>query len=150
MIKYQLHCDSRHTFESWFSNSAAYDDQRVKGHVTCPTCGSGNVEKALMAPQVAPKGSRMGGKGGKGKVVNVAANHAMQKEAMDLMRKVRDHVVENADNVGDKFAEEARKIHYEEVEPRGIYGQATQEESKELKDEGVEFHPLPVLPEDQN
>ncbi len=147
MIKYQLHCDGGHRFETWFSNSAAYDDQRAKGHVTCPDCGSGEVEKALMTPQVAPRGSRIGGTG---KTVNVAANHAMQKEAMALMRKVRDHVTENADNVGDKFAEEARKIHYEEVEPRGIYGQATQEESKELKDEGVEFHPLPVLPEDQN
>ena len=82
--------------------------------------------------------------------MRLAANHGMRAEAMAAMRKIRDHVTENADYVGEKFPEEARKIHYEEAEKRGIYGEATTDEAKALAEEGVEFHPLPILPEEQN
>ncbi len=142
MIKYQLHCCEGHEFETWFSDSHAFEDQQSKGHVACPHCGSTDVEKALMAPSVATSRKR--------ETINLAGHHAMKKEAMAMARKIYDHVTENAENVGPRFAEEARKIHYNEVEARGIYGQATPEETRELRDEGVEFHPLPVLPEDQN
>ena len=142
MIKYQLICPDGHQFETWFSDSSTFDAQKAAGHVNCPSCGSAQVEKALMAPSVATSRKR--------ETVQVASHHGMDKDMVAMMRKIRDHVTENAENVGPRFAEEARKIHYKEVEPRGIYGQATREESRELREEGVEFHPLPVLPEDQN
>ncbi len=146
MIRYALTCENGHRFESWFGDSQAYDQLRAAEAVLCPECGSAAVEKALMTPQVATARR----KDAKKDKVRLAANHAMQAEAVAAIRKIRDHVTENADYVGDKFPEEARKIHYEEAEPRGIYGEATGEEAKALDEEGIEFHPLPVLPEEQN
>ena len=146
MIRYALTCEDGHRFESWFAGSQAYDDLRAADAVLCPECGSAAVEKALMAPQVATARK----KDAKKEKVRLAANHSMRAEAIAAIRKIRDHVTENADYVGDKFPEEARKIHYEEAEPRGIYGEATADEAKALAEEGVEFHPLPILPEEQN
>ncbi len=134
MIRYVLTCDKDHEFEGWFANSSAYDDQAKRGLVTCPRCGSVKISKAPMAPGIA--GTKKSGK--------------IKKEITDALRSVREHVIENADNVGDQFASEARKIHREEAEPRGIYGKATSEEAQSLSEEGVEFHPLPTLPEDHN
>ena len=146
MIRYALTCEDGHRFESWFSDSQAFDTLRAADAVQCPECGSTAVEKALMTPQVATARK----KDAKKEKVRLAANHSMRAEAVAAIRKIRDHVTENADYVGEKFPEEARKIHYEEAEPRGIYGEATADEAKALAEEGVEFHPLPMLPEEQN
>lgn len=154
MIRYALVCDDKHTFEVWFKNSADYDSQRKRKLVTCPACGSPKVEKALMTPQLG-KGSR------KEQTVSVESGPAAPEpasvvaspEATELrakLRELRDHLVKNAENVGGRFPDEARKIHYGETEPRSIYGVASAEEAKEMHDEGIEFHPLPILPEDRN
>ena len=146
MIRYRLSCPDRHEFDAWFKSSAAYDTLAGAGQVSCPECGSHEVEKALMAPSV--------------KTARSQEERAQQPkrpmaslpppELQEMMKKIRDHVRENADYVGDKFAEEARKIHYEETEARGIYGEATMEEAQSLHEEGIPFQPLPVLPEDKN
>lgn len=134
MIRYQLICAHGHEFEGWFSNSAAYDEQAERGLVTCPNCGSAEVTKALMSPGIARR--------------RTSANNP--GELVEALREARNHVLASSENVGDKFAEEARKIHHEEVEPRSIYGSATADEADSLRDEGVDFHPLPALPEDHN
>lgn len=146
MIRYALNCGEGHRFESWFGDSQAFDKLRAADAVLCPECGSAAVEKALMAPQVATARK----KDAKNEKMRLAANHGMRSEAIAAIRKIRDHVKETADYVGEKFPEEARKIHYEEAEKRGIYGEATRDEAKSLAEEGVEFHPLPILPEEQN
>lgn len=153
MIRYQLQCAKNHKFELWFSNSAAYDKQAARKLVQCPKCGSTKVEKAIMAPNVGVKGNRKSAPAPQ--TVN-AANAGAAKEAPSyaelqaVMRRIHEEVTSKAEYVGPRFAEEARKIHYEEVEPRGIYGEASDAEAKALKDEGVEFYPLPPLPEKQN
>ena len=151
MIRYRLTCPDAHEFEAWFSSSAAYDAQAKAGHVTCPECGSNKVEKTLMAPNVATSRKKEATR----EKVKAAASprpvaSQMPAEMLEMMRKIRDHVRENADYVGDKFAEEARKIHYEESEARGIYGEATPDEAQALHEEGIAVHPLPLLPEDKN
>ncbi len=143
MIRYALHCDRDHAFEAWFRSSDDYDKSVAKGLATCPVCGSAKVEKALMAPAL--KGAK------KKDVVAVAsAPDPRQQALVTALRELRKQVTENADYVGDRFAEEARKIHYEEVEPHGIYGEASLDEAKELAEEGIAFQPLPTLPEDGN
>ncbi len=134
MIRYQLICVHKHEFEGWFSNSAAFDDQAKRGLVTCPSCGSKEVSKAPMAPSIA-RGE---------------ASARNESEVVEVLREARNRILESSENVGDQFADEARKIHREEVEPRSIYGNATADEAQSLQDEGVDFHPLPVLPEDHN
>jgi hypothetical protein len=142
MIRYTLRCENDHEFEAWFRSGADYE----KTGTTCPVCGSAKVEKTLMAPQVARKdrGEVRGDK------MRLAAVDPRRTAMIAALKELREKVTENADYVGDKFAEEARKIHYEEAEPRGIYGEATGEEVKALIEEGIEFHPLPALPEDRN
>lgn len=142
MIRYALRCSEAHEFEAWFASSAAYDAQARRGQIVCPQCGSKNVTKGVMAPNIVPASG-----GGKGRPQDGAMT---PDEALALRRKLREHVEKSAENVGDRFAAEARKIHYEEAEPRGIYGSATAGEAKELHEEGVAFHPLPALPEDRN
>jgi hypothetical protein len=162
MIRYSLVCERKHDFEIWFKNSADYDKQAKRGLVTCPACGSGEVEKALMAPAL--------GRGTKKDVqvpmaeatptteapvpaenkTPVAMISPQEQEFRAKLKELRDHLTKNADNVGAKFPEEARKMHYGESEHRSIYGEASPQEAKELLDEGVELHPLPVLPEERN
>ena len=142
MIRYALACDSGHEFEGWFSNSSAFDRQRAVGDLACPLCGSTAVDKALMAPAVATARKK--------ETMRVATPHGVPEEVVTLLRKLREHVTENAEYVGARFAEEARKIHYEEAEARGIYGEATHEEAMALHEEGIEFHALPILPEERN
>lgn len=142
MIKFALQCDNGHEFEAWFSNSASYEAQSRAQQIQCPVCGARGVTKALMAPNVVS--SRQ-----KRKVI-AANTEAVPAEVVDLLRKVRKHVEENAEYVGPRFAEEARKIHHEEAEPRGIYGEASVAEVRRLQEDGIEFHPLPPLPEDHN
>ncbi|GHD19032.1 DUF1178 family protein [Tianweitania populi] len=141
MISYSLHCTEGHDFEAWFRNAGDYDGQAQRGLVTCPTCGSAKISKALMAPAVST------GKRREKLALAAGAEQAkMIAQLQDLARKVRS----SAENVGDKFAEEARKIHFGETEARGIYGEATLEEAKSLAEDGVGFLPLPALPEEQN
>ncbi len=136
MIKYALACVSGHEFEGWFSASADYDDQRARGLVSCPLCASAEVRKQIMAPAIA------GGSKGAGDLTP-AVKQAMM---MEVMGKVRQHVMTNFDNVGDKFAAEARSIHEGKSEERGIYGQATKDEVKGLVADGVPVAPLPPEP----
>ena len=136
MIVYDLKCVCGHGFEAWFRDSAGFESQSEYGEIVCPLCGSVEISKALMAPNISLRGSTRG----EGDKANVAESVAK------TLSKLRHHVEDNCDYVGDKFAEEARKIHYGEVEPRGIYGQATKKESDELRDEGVDFTQIPAFP----
>ena len=141
MIKFGLRCDEDHRFEGWFGSSAEFEQQAKRGFVTCPVCGSGTVDKALMAPAVATSRDR---DAVRREVVNA------QTQMLDQMRKLRDAVKANAEDVGPRFAEEARRIHYGETEPKAVYGSATKDEVGALVEEGVGVAPLPVLPEDGN
>jgi len=142
MIRYTLRCPKDHEFEGWFRSSADYDRAAEAGETSCPVCGSRNIEKALMAPAVS--GTK------KGDAVTLAAPDPRSVAMRELVKEFRKRVTENADYVGNKFAEEARKIHFNEVEPRGIYGEATPDEARALVEDGVEFQPLPHIPEDGN
>jgi hypothetical protein len=141
VITYALSCENQHGFDAWFKNGQAYEDQHARGIVTCPVCGSSAVEKAMMAPAVSRAGSEK---------MELSSGHPNHAEYMALMRTLRTKMISEADNVGDKFAEEARKIHFKEVEARGIYGEATRDEVAALIEEGVDFMPLPNLPEEHN
>jgi hypothetical protein len=158
MIRYALHCDKAHDFESWFPSAASYDDQRKRRLVTCPVCGSHRIDKALMAPQVArkdrareaPAAVPAPAPDAPAPPAPVAMVSPAEQELRAKIRELREHLTKNSDHVGDKFAEEARKIHYGETEHRSIFGSATPDEARELHEEGIEFHPLPVLPDDRN
>ena len=165
MIRYSLACERGHEFESWFANSSAYDKQAKRGLVACPICGSTNVEKAIMAPRLArsdktidvptpvpapvappaapappaPQGAEP-----------VAMISPQERELRAKLKELRDHLVKNAENVGRKFPEQARKMHYGEIEHRSIYGEASPQEAKDLHEEGIEVHPLPILPDERN
>ena len=131
MIVYSLRCKNGHEFEGWFRDSAAYDVQAEEGKLSCPTCNSRRVEKAVMAPAVAASDRRPD-------LTNPEARKMRQ-----FMTGLRKYVQENAEYVGPKFAEEARKIHYGESVERHIYGETTLEEARELAEEGVDVAPLP-------
>ena len=147
MIRYDLICDKGHGFDGWFRDSDAYDMQAERGLVSCSVCGSEKIQKQLMAPGIPAKSNRKAE--GPQKMVAGPVDPRLQM-MMDMVREVRKQVEENADYVGDKFAEEARKIHYAEAEKRGIYGEATADEAKALIEEGIDVHALPRLPEDGN
>jgi hypothetical protein len=166
MIRYTLVCNKRHEFESWFANSATYDKQVKRGLVTCPLCGSAKVEKALMAPRLArtdasprpapreivatPAPAEAAPSAPAQPPTPVAMISPQEREFRQKLRELRDHLVRNAENVGPRFPDEARKMHYGEKEHRSIYGIASPEEAKDLHEEGIEFSPLPVLPDDRN
>ena len=161
MIRYALVCDKGHDFESWFADSAAYDEQAKRKLIACPHCGSAKVEKAIMAPRLA--GSRKGAAPVEMPAESPAAApekpqekapvamlSPQERELRAKLKELRDHLTQNADNVGPKFPEEARKMHYGEIEHRSIYGEATPDDAKALAEEGIEFHPLPILPDERN
>jgi hypothetical protein len=147
MIRYDLICGKGHEFDGWFRDSAAYDQQAGRGLVACAVCGSAKVEKQVMAPGIPAKANRRND--APLKMMAGPADPRAQM-LMKMMRELRKSVEGNAEYVGDRFAEEARKIHYEEAEKRGIYGEATSDDAKALIEEGIEVHPLPRLPEDGN
>jgi len=170
MIKYALACARRHTFESWFQSSAAYDAQAARALVACPICGSTKVAKAIMAPAltrtrkrrlpsqeaIAPTPTETTGmpavavpSPGEDKTP-VAMISPQEIEFRKKLKELRDHLTQSADYVGPKFSEEARKMHYGETEHRSIYGEASPDDAKALAEEGIEFHPLPVLPDERN
>jgi len=162
MIRYALVCAKGHSFETWFQNSAAYDKQAKRGLVSCPHCGSAKVEKAIMAPRLsttakkrskpieAPQRAGEATPTPAPAPAPVAMISPQEQEIRAKLKELRDHLTKNADNVGAKFPEEARKMHYGEIEHRSIYGVASPEEAKELSEEGIEFHPLPSLPDERN
>ena len=164
MIRYALRCEKDHEFESWFRSSADYDKLAKARSVACTVCGSVKVEKAIMAPSIGRAGKDKGARPALPPArapdpdaptapapdqVQLAAD-PRRRAMIEAMRELRKKITENADYVGDRFAEEARKIHYQEAEPRGIYGEATREEAEQLAEEGVEFAPLPPVPDDRN
>lgn len=158
MIRYSLRCEQNHSFESWFQSSSAYDSQVKRKLVTCPACGSAKVEKAIMAPRIVGKKGRdkaaaaVEATAEAAPAVNEPASlmMAQERELRAKIKELRDHIVKNADNVGERFPNEARAMHYGDKEHRPIYGEASPEEARALIDEGVEVSPLPVLPEDRN
>jgi hypothetical protein len=141
LIRFSLRCDCEHAFEAWVRSGEDYETQRRRGLVECPDCGSSSVSKALMAPAVST--------GRRRETIALAMNEA-QKQAMAELKALSVKIRESADYVGDKFAEEARKIHFGETEARGIYGEATPDEAKGLAEDGVSFMPIPVFPDDRN
>jgi hypothetical protein len=160
MIRYTLVCERQHNFESWFANSAAYDKQVKRGLVGCPVCGSIKVEKAIMAPRLgrsgqpidmpqAPEAPAPAAVPAEAPAP-VAMMSSQEREFRGKLKELRDHLTRNAENVGRKFPEEARKMHYGEIDHRSIYGEASPQEAKDLHEEGIEFHPLPVLPDERN
>lgn len=155
MIRYALRCERGHAFDSWFQSSAAYDSQHKRGLVACPVCESTKVEKAIMAPRITRKGKSKSVPEPVAAPAEDTASTSLvmapqERELVAKLRELRDHVLKSADNVGNKFPEEARKMHYGDIEHRAIYGEATTEEARALIDEGVEVAPLPVLPGDRN
>ena len=165
MIRYSLHCDRGHTFESWFQSSSAYESQEKRKLVNCPVCGSAKVQRSIMAPQIVSKKGRddQGNRDGQSNHVPAPSQPeevtapgstpllmAQERELRAKLRELRDQIVKNADNVGERFPNEARKMHYGDIEHRPIYGEASPEEARSLIDEGVEVSPLPVLPDDRN
>lgn len=142
MIRYTLICNNAHSFEGWFSSSSDFDQQVESGFLTCPVCNSASVSKALMAPSVSTARKQE-------QRQQVAMDIARQ-EAIAKLREAVQTIRSSAEDVGERFPEEARKIHYGETEQRGIIGQASLNEVRELIDEGIEVAPLPVLPENAN
>lgn len=147
MIRYDLVCEHEHGFDGWFRDSKTYEVQISAGEIACPMCGSSQIEKQLMTPGIPAKANR---REERAKQSFAAPHDARSKALAEMVRKLRRHVEENADYVGEQFPEEARRIHYQEVEPRGIYGEASPDEVSSLVDEGIEVSPLPRLPEDSN
>jgi hypothetical protein len=162
MIRYALICDKKHQFDVWFGNSADYDKQRKRSLVTCPACGSTKVEKAVMAPAVSRTRKRAAARPvpvpapiahsapASPAPEPVAIISPQEQELRARVKELRDQLIKNSDDVGSKFPEEARKMHYGEIEHRSIYGEASLEEAKEMHEEGIAFHPLPVLPDERN
>lgn len=146
MIHYQLRCAQEHGFDGWFKDSAAFDEQARRGLVSCPTCGDVHVSRAMMAPAIAtgakPPAKRRPAPA-KPEEKQGAVAGPMPDHVRAMLQKVRAEVEKNCDHVGERFAEEALRIHRGEAEPRGIYGDATQEQAEALADEGVAFNRIP-------
>lgn len=141
MIKFSLACRKGHEFDAWFQSGAAYDAQTARGQVLCPRCGSHEVDKAVMAPAVAKRGE------------TAPARTRPQYPADEMrrfLRNVREEIEAKAEYVGGRFAEEARKIHFDETEPRGIYGEASAEEVEGLAEDGIPVFPMPRVRDDLN
>ena len=140
MIRYALSCDKGHAFESWFGDSAAFEAQRDRGLVECPICSSVKVDRQIMAPAISSRSE----------AIQSVAMSGPDREMRDMLRAFKRHVLANSEDVGPQFAEEARKIHFGEVDSRAIRGEATPADVKALREEGVEIAPLPMLPDDLN
>lgn len=173
MIRYSLQCKKGHQFEGWFANSDAFDSQAAKKQLVCPSCGSKSVAKALMAPGVVKSEGKSASKRARKAAPRSTADSpeaptstvpeasvpaaapdpaqaAAHRELRALMRKLRTEVLSKSEYVGPRFPEEARKMHHDETPARGIYGEATADEARALVEEGIDFLPLPTLPEDHN
>jgi len=177
VIHYTLQCGRGHSFDGWFKSSDAFEDQSARGILECPLCGTPDVSRALMAPAVRTRGAEVEHVAEAGHVVeaelpappadqtpaepaplrgeggpptHAALSKGERERFIKAIRTLRQAVMSEGTDVGANFAEEARRIHYGEAEPRGIYGQADLEEARELVEEGIKILPLPQLPEDRN
>ena len=179
MIRYSLGCEKGHEFEGWFASSDDHDSQRERGLISCPACGSPHVSKLLMAPSVstsrkkqqiarnaalasehagANAGHETGGGGshdadretGNPPGMSLTTPNDEQREIIARMRALKEELVSKAENVGERFSEEARKIHDGEAPARGIYGKATAGEAAELVEEGIEVLAIPEFPDERN
>lgn len=155
MIRYQLRCGQGHEFEGWFKDSAAFDRQRERRDIDCPACGDQTVAKAPMAPSIAkgmpaptPTAQRppRTGDDDEAPLLSEARAEEVAHKIIEAVTLLRNHVEKECDYVGDKFAEEARRIHYGETDERGIYGEATEDEAQDLDDEGIRVFRLPKKP----
>ncbi len=152
MIVFDLQCAKQHVFEAWFGSSADYAAQNKRDLIACPYCGDTSVTKAVMAPNVAAKGNRTSARPAPVESQSVATVDAgaaespappEMKKMLALMAEFQAKVEETHENVGDKFVEEARKIHYGETDAKLIYGQASLADAAELQEEGIDVLPLP-------
>ncbi len=143
MIVYDLICANDHVFESWFKDSAAFDKQARRGLLSCPVCQDSKIEKALMAPAVSTARSREARE-------ETAKKKMVTTKAMALLAEMRKQVEQNCDYVGPDFADTALKMHFGDEERRDIYGEATDEETEQLREEGVEFAQIPWVPRGDN
>lgn len=168
MIHYALACDAGHAFESWFPSSASYEEQVARGLVTCPICDTARVSKRIMAPAVARRDRPAGrpveqaaapastgpaappAPAPQPQQTPVALISEPERALRAMLKAVREHVISTADHVGERFPDEARRMHYGEIEHRSIYGAASLDEVRDLLDEGIEIHPLPPSPDDRN
>jgi len=157
MIRYTLICDSGHEFDSWFPSSAGFEEQAKRGFVSCPICNSVKVERAIMAPNVArtdlaPRAAEPSPEASAPAAAPapVALMSDKEKAFREMLTALHQHVHENAEHVGERFADEALKIHHGEAESRAIYGEATADDARMLHEEGVDFLPLPRLPGSRN
>lgn len=162
MIRYSLTCPKAHEFEGWFASGDAFDKQVERKLITCPTCGSVEVEKALMAPNVVTsrkKSARAAVPESESPDLRAPApaeptRHLVaspeQRELIQRMRRMREEILAKSDYVGPRFADEARRIHNSETPARGIHGEASLEDVKALAEDGIDVFPVPVLPDDQN
>lgn len=160
MIRFALACDEGHDFESWFPSGASYDAQAERGLVTCPLCGSAEVEKRLMAPSIGRKGAgRAAAEPAEAAAPVPAPDPTPQPVAIlsereqalrSMLRSLREHVAKTSDYVGTGFVDEARRMHYGETPHRSIYGEASPVDAQALVEEGIEIQALPILPDDRN
>jgi hypothetical protein len=163
MIHYQLRCRNNHDFDGWFANSSAFEEQNQTGLISCPHCADINIERALMAPAIGRRSNRIQNSDSTDLDQQIPPSGTLQRPAnspistalpsvpfsepmLNLINEMRAEIEKNCDYVGSDFAEEARKIHYGETDPRGIYGETTLDEAKELVDEGIEIAALPWSP----
>lgn len=154
MIRYNLVCNAAHEFECWFPSSDSFEDQAVRGLVACPACGSGTVSKAVMAPSVARR-DRAAVPAPVPEMTSapdtpVRVISEPERKIREMIKALHAHVAAHSEHVGERFPEEARKIHYGEAESRSIHGQASLDEARALMEEGIEVAPLPSLPDDRN
>ncbi|HTR12716.1 MAG TPA: DUF1178 family protein [Roseiarcus sp.] len=144
MIKYALHCAGGHDFDSWFSDSAAYETQRKRGFVLCPECGSTKVDKAIMAPAV------VGGERGSESPTPETLTDDKRRRMREVLTQLRREIEKNTDDVGPRFPDVARAIHCGDEPERAIRGQASLSEAKALIEEGVGVMPMPMLEDELN
>ena len=144
MIVYDLHCDQGHRFEGWFGSSADFDNQRERGLVDCPECGSRTVGKAPMAPAVGAKGNQEPAATGGGQVAQLsnAPTPPEVEKALKQLARAQAKALESSTWVGEKFAEEARSQHYGEKDEAPIHGKATKKEAEDLAAEGIAVAPI--------
>jgi hypothetical protein len=142
MIVFDLRCESAgHVFEAWFGSSTDYEDQSRRGLVQCPLCGDASVAKAVMAPNVAPKGNRQPA------AQAPAPDPQAVKAMMAALAAAQKEILQTSSYVGNRFADEARSIHLGETTARAIHGRATRAEAEKLSEEGIPVSalPFPVL-----
>lgn len=162
MIRYTLVCEAGHDFEAWFRSSESYDSQADSGQIACPICGATTVTKAIMSPALGKAGFRSPNavRHVPGETVDsvpaaqtsemTIASGGPERQARAFLRAVREHVTKIADDVGQRFPEEARRMHYGETESRPIYGRASVSEARALIEEGIGVAPLPAMPDELN